>query len=199
MAITTHIFDTIMRPVDAAGMRRMRRRTVSRAFGRVLEVGAGSGLNASHYNFRLTDSLNVTDLIADKPVLRAALRRADAPHDRITVEDADLCDLPYEDASFDSIVCTLVLCSVGSLTRAIDEMWRVLRPYGIVCFIEHVHSSRPVVRPALESVTPAWRRVAGGCHLNRDTLPALRRHGFSVQIEQTAVDNIVNSGYATRL
>lgn len=176
----------------------MRRRTLARASGRVLEVGAGSGLNAPHYDFRKVESLHVTDRIADTAALRAALRRAGAPRDRISVGDADLCELPFADTEFDSIVCTLVLCSVASPASAVREMHRVLKPGGIVCFIEHVHSSRAVLRPVLDSATPAWRRVAGGCHLNRHTVAGLRRYGFSVHVEHTAIDGVIKSGYAIR-
>ena len=187
-----------MQPLELAGLSRIRRRALSRAVGCVLEVGAGSGLNAPYYDFRRVDTLHVTDRLADTRALRRAFHRAGAPPDRMSFGDADLCELPYADASFDSIVCTLVLCSVASTAGAIREMHRVLKPDGTVCFIEHVHSSHPVLRPVLDAATPAWRRVAGGCRLNRNSVSAFRQHGFSVQVEHTAVDGVLRSGYAIR-
>ncbi|MFW6368378.1 MAG: class I SAM-dependent methyltransferase [Spirochaetota bacterium] len=196
MATGTILFDTFMRPLELAGLSRLRKRVVGRAAGSVLEIGAGSGLNAPHYRFDRISDLTVTDKSADRPVLSRALRKVAAPLERIVIQDADATALPFPDNAFDTVVCTLVLCSVPSVERAASEMRRVLKPGGTVHFIEHIHTPRVTLKPVFETLTPAWRRVADGCHLNRDTPALLIRGGFHVMVGTRSFDGVVVSGVA---
>ncbi len=197
MAISTHIFDVAMQPLELAGFARMRRHVLSAVRGDVLEVGAGSGLNSVYYPSSAISSLTVTDRQADRAALARAFSRRPLADAQISIEDADLMALPFDGRRFDTIVCTLVLCSVPDVHRAAREMIRVLRPGGVILFMEHIQSSRPRVKPFLDTVTPAWRRIADGCHLNRNTPALLEEAGLKVHLDHIWFDGLLVSGYAT--
>ena len=148
--------------------------------GRVLEVGAGNGMNFARY------PATVDEVVAlePEPYLRekaeAAARSASV---RVTVRDGVAHPLPLEDDSFDVAVASLVLCSVPDPDYAITELRRVLRPGGELRFLEHVRSSRPRkarVQRVLDGAG-VWPWLIGGCHTARDTLAALEHAGFTLE------------------
>ena len=98
----------------------------------------------------------------------------------ITLEYAKASGLAYPDASFDAVVSTLVLCSVGNQAETLGEIRRVLRPGGELRLWEHVHSLRRLIAAAAAVVTPVYTQFADGCHLNRDTAATVRAAGFEV-------------------
>jgi ubiquinone/menaquinone biosynthesis C-methylase UbiE len=155
-----------------------RRRLLAGLRGRVVEVGAGNGLNFAHYPAEVEEVVAVEP----EPYLRErALERARAAAVRVTVLDGDADALPLPDAGADAAVCSLVLCSVPDQARALAELRRVLRPSGELRFYEHVVSLRPGFAAAQRAMTAAfWRRMAGGCHLDRDTGHAIAAAGFEV-------------------
>ncbi|NUP50830.1 MAG: class I SAM-dependent methyltransferase [Catenulispora sp.] len=163
---------------ERRGTAEHRRRLLAGLSGRVVEVGAGNGLNFAYY------PPGVAEVVAVEPeaVLRAAAERAaaDAPVPVVVVAGhADA--LPLDGASVDAVVLSLVLCSVPHPMHALDEVWRVLRPGGQVRFYEHVRSRSRVVGLLQDVITPVWKRQAAGCHPNRDTLSVLRSAGFRVE------------------
>ncbi|HEY2327291.1 MAG TPA: class I SAM-dependent methyltransferase [Gaiellaceae bacterium] len=145
-----------------------RRALLEHARGRVLEIGAGTGANLPHY----PDGI---DLVLTEPDQHMA-RRMKAESMRVPAEH-----LPFEDASFDTVVSTLALCTVDDLPKALAETRRVLKPGGELLFIEHVRAEPGTKlerwQDRLEGV---WGCCAGGCHPNRDTLSAIRTAGFDV-------------------
>lgn len=153
---------------------------VSDVTGDVLEVGAGTGATLTHY------PTTVTRLVLAEPDvhMRRRLEQKCRVSTRMSAEvsPASLKRLPMPDASFDAVVCTLVLCSVPSVSTALAEIYRVLKPGGGLHFLEHVaaehHTSRYAWQRRLE---PAWRFFAGNCHLTRDTERAIERAGFEVE------------------
>jgi ubiquinone/menaquinone biosynthesis C-methylase UbiE len=150
--------------------------------GRVIEVGAGNGLNFPHYPPSVTEVLAVEP----EPILRkAALEVAPEAPVKVVVVDGVADRLPAEDDSFDEAVASLILCSVPDQGSALAEISRVLRPGGQLRFYEHVVSDRPW-KARLERFADAtfWPRVAGGCHTARDTSAAIRAAGFEVQREE---------------
>lgn len=169
------VYDRLSQSVDAAGMEKRRRRLLSGASGRVLEIGAGTGLNFAHYR-------GVSEVVALEPdgaMRRRMLDRVALAEVPVEVHDAGIDDAPFDDASFDTVVSTLVLCSVPDLSRALARIRRLLKPDGQLLFIEHVVGVG--VRGAIQRVvTPVWRHAAAGCHLDRDTPRALREAGFAV-------------------
>jgi SAM-dependent methyltransferase len=156
-----------------------RRKLLAGLAGRVIEVGAGPGTNFPFY------PRTVEHVLAIEPeaLLRAECinSAADAPVPA-TIKDGVSGHLPAEDDSFDGAVASLVLCSVPDQQRALIELRRVLRPGGELRFYEHVVARQPVAK-ALQRAADAifWPRVAGGCHLGRDTGVALEQAGFTVE------------------
>ena len=163
----------------AKGEDEYRRRMLAGLAGRVIEVGAGNGLNFPFYPGTVERVLAVEP----EPLLRDAATRAarDAPVP-VDVVDGVSGRLPAEDAAFDAGVASLVLCSVPDQARALAELRRVIRPGGELRFYEHV-IAEPRFAAALQRVADAtfWPRVAGGCHLARDTAAAIARAGFNIE------------------
>ena len=153
-----------------------RRRWIPRAHGDVLELGVGSGLNLAFYDAAKVARL--TGLDPSAPLLaRAATRVAKAP---VPVElvRGHAEALPFPDAAFDSAVITYSLCSVEDPARVLAELRRVLRPDGELFFVEHGLAPDARTRRWQRGLTPVWRRIAGGCHLDRDIAAILRDAGF---------------------
>jgi SAM-dependent methyltransferase len=163
----------------AAGWRD-RETLVTGLSGRVLEVGAGDGLNFEHYPDAVTEILAVEP----EPRLRArAAERAAALAQPIAVVDGTAERLPAEDGSVDAVVACLVLCSVTDQAVALAEIRRVLRPGGELRFHEHVLArgrAGAVLQHGLDR-SGLWPQLAAGCHLTRDTERAIRDAGFAVE------------------
>ncbi len=167
--------DLAGRRAERGPMGARRRELLREASGRVLEIGAGTGVNLPHYR-------EVTALILVEP--DAAMRRRLAPRAAAAPFPVEVLDdpaerLPLADASVDAVVLTGVLCSVDDPARALAEARRALRPGGRLLFIEHVRAEGHAARWQ-DRLTPAWRRLNAGCHPNRDTVAAIRAAGFVV-------------------
>jgi ubiquinone/menaquinone biosynthesis C-methylase UbiE len=163
----------------ARGEDEHRRRLLAGLHGRVIEVGAGHGLNFPFY----PDTVDEVIAVEPESTLReAALEAAREAPVRVEVIDGVAGRLPAEDASCDAGVASLVLCSVPDQSRALAELRRVIRPGGELRFYEHVISKRPF--PArLQRLADAtfWPRVGGGCHMSRDTSRSIEEAGFSIE------------------
>ncbi len=146
--------------------------------GRVIEVGAGNGLNFPHYPSEVTEVLAVEP----EPRLRAAaLELARSVGLSIQVVPGVAESLPATDSSFDAAVASLVLCSVSDQRKALAELMRVVRPSGELRFYEHVRSPRPWQARVQEATDLVWPLFAGGCHTSRDTVAAVERAGFRLE------------------
>ena len=143
--------------------------------GRVLDVGAGTGANLPYY--RSADE--VVALEPDAAMRRRLVAKTPACPVPVTVDESGAGELPAADGTVDAVVFTLVLCTVPDPGRALAEARRVLRPGGWLVAIEHVLGSG---RPAVwrHRLAPLWSRVAAGCRLDRDTVPAIRAAGFAI-------------------
>jgi ubiquinone/menaquinone biosynthesis C-methylase UbiE len=170
-------YERVSRTSDARGTAGHRARLLGAARGRVIEIGAGNGLNLRHY------PPDVTEVLAVEPEdrLRAMARRtAESARVPVTVVAGHADALPAEDRTFDAAVFSLVLCSVPDPATALTEARRVLRPGGRLFFFEHVRSERAVLARLEDLISPLWSRVAGGCHLNRDLAAAIGAAGFRI-------------------
>lgn len=165
------ILDTAMAPLAP-----MRDRVVPRAEGRVLEVGVGTGLNLERYDPALVDEVVAVD--PDPHMLRRARPRAEAARVPVTLVEAGAEALPFPDGAFDSVVITFTLCTVPELDGVLAEVFRVLRAGGVVHFAEHDRADGATQAALQRWIDPVWCRVAGGCHLDRQPVDALRRAGF---------------------
>ena len=160
-------YDRMLRSTEEAGLRDRRREVVSQARGATLELGAGTGLNLDLY----TDA--VTDLVLTEPsdhMARRLRRRAGAERRDAEVVEAPAESLPFPDDRFDTVVSTLVLCTVGDQRRTLAEVARVLKPGGRLLFVEHVRSPDPRVARWQDRLMRPWRFCGDGCHCNRDTV-----------------------------
>jgi ubiquinone/menaquinone biosynthesis C-methylase UbiE len=151
--------------------------------GRVLEVGAGTGLNFQLYP-------RGVEVIALEPepnmVQRARERLGDGPSPVRLVRGAAEA-LPFPDGSFDAAVVSLVLCSVARPDLAISELRRILRPAGDLRVFEHVRSDNPRHARWQDWLTPLWRPLSAGCHPNRDTPGSLRAAGFDLDVRRVPI------------
>lgn len=155
---------------ENAGQRETRRELIAHADGRTLELGAGSGLNVAHYTAAVSELVLTEPSPAMLGRLRAALAAADPPVASVEVLPAPAQDLPFADASFDSVVCTYVLCTVPDPAAALREVARLLRPGGRFLFLEHVHAGEGTLLGRFQDlVERPHRYVAAGCHPNRRT------------------------------
>ncbi|MDQ6617202.1 MAG: class I SAM-dependent methyltransferase [Actinomycetota bacterium] len=170
-------YDWMLAATEARGLADRRRRLVASARGRVLEIGAGSGLNLRHYRPDRVDALLALE---PDPGMRARLAwRAETTTVPLEVRGVAVDDADLPEGGFDTIVVTLTLCCVPdpAATAAAIATWLV--PGGRLLLIEHVAALG--MRGALQrAATPMWSRVAHGCHLDRPTLTTLRQAGLSV-------------------
>jgi SAM-dependent methyltransferase len=173
------LYDLSFHRGERAGMADRRRRLLATAQGRVLEIGAGTGLNLPYYTDAV-DELVLTE--PEAPMARRLQRRA-VPGTEIVPARAEA--LPFPDGAFDTVVSTLVLCTVEDPGRAVAEARRVLRPGGQLLFIEHVRADGGLARWQ-DRLDGVWRHVGNGCHANRDTLAALGAGGFAIREVETA-------------
>ena len=181
MTISARVFaamyDRMMASSEEAGLRDIRRRALAGARGRTLEIGAGTGLNLELYPEA------VTEMVLTEPEEPMSRRLRAKVGDRASVVDAPADDLPFEDDAFDTVVATLVLCTVPDSQAALGEIARVLAPDGQLLFVEHVRSEDAGLARWQDRLRPLWGVVGHGCRPNRDTAADLRSAGFTVQLE----------------
>jgi ubiquinone/menaquinone biosynthesis C-methylase UbiE len=154
----------------------LKRGVLMEAHGRVLEIGVGTGLSFPHYP-------HVDELVGIDPsegMLRRAHGRSAELGQDVTLLSADAEQLPFEDASFDTVVCLMVLCTVDDPRSALVEIRRVLRPGGRLLFLEHVRSTDPRQARWQDRLERPWGWIAGGCRPNRRTLEAITSAGFEL-------------------
>lgn len=171
------VYDPFLWCGEVSGMRRRRRALLAGARGHVLEIGAGTGLNVAHY------PSDVDDLVLAEPepgMRRKLALRIDGLARPARIVDAAAERLPLADSSVDTVVSTLVLCTVADPERALREIARVLRPDGELLFIEHVRSGSPLHAACQDKLLRPWRGFAGGCVCNRPTPDLMRACGFTV-------------------
>jgi len=159
-----------------------RQRTIAAAEGRVLEIGIGSGLNLRFY------SAHVNEIVGLEPAPRLtemARGRAARTSIRTTLVQGFAEAIPLEDRSVDTVVTTWTLCSIPDVSAALREVRRVLKPTGQLLFVEHGQAPDEDVRKWQDRLTPAWKCIGGGCHLNRPIRALIETAGFSIAQLQT--------------
>jgi len=163
-------YDLAMWPAERFYLSRLRRGLLGEARGKVLEIGAGTGANLPYYAGSVRVVLSEPDPwmlrraeLVGRPAMLAAAER-----------------LGFASSSFDTVVSTLVLCTVKDPAAALAEVRRVLRPGGGLLLLEHVRSAAPKTARWQTRLTPGWKKLARGCHLDRDTAARVREAGFAI-------------------
>ena len=175
------MYDSVMARTEKAGLSAHRQALLSQATGDVLEVGAGTGANLALYGDGVT-SLTLTE--PEKPMVRRLEKHLAERHPSARLVSAPAEELPFDDDSFDTVVSTLVLCTVDDQPAALREMQRVLRPGGRLLFIEHVRAEEQKLARLQDRMAPINVRIGHGCRCNRPTLEGIQDAGFSVtQVE----------------
>jgi ubiquinone/menaquinone biosynthesis C-methylase UbiE len=172
-------YDRGFKATEEAGLREMRRELLAQARGRVLELGAGTGLNLEHY----PKGIESLTLVEPDPHMTKQLREKLVQSGRaaeISVVEAPGEKLPFPDSSFDTVAVTLVLCTVPDPAATLEEINRVLAPDGQLLFLEHVRAEDPGLARWQDRLERPWRFLGDGCHCNRDTASAISAAGFSI-------------------
>lgn len=173
--ILPHVIELAMRQKTFTPFRE---RVAGAARGRVLEIGIGSGLNLASY---CAGAEEVYGVDPSTELLAKASHRVKTARIPVRLIEGSSEKLPFDDRSFDTIVMTFSLCSIPDGALAMREMRRVLRPDGKLLFVEHGRAPDPTVVRWQNWLTPAWKRLAGGCHLNRKIDDLIKAGGFRIE------------------
>jgi len=173
--VLPHVINMAMRQKNLAAYRG---RVVRAAEGRVLEVGIGSGLNLPFYPAKVASVIGVDPSKKLLAMARSARRQGSL---LVHFIEGTAESIPLDRASVDTVITTWTLCSIPDASRALCEMRRVLRPGGRLLFVEHGRSPDAKVRWWQDHLTPLWKRMGGGCHLNRAIEPLIGGAGFEFE------------------
>ncbi|MGJ7912974.1 class I SAM-dependent methyltransferase [Neobacillus sp. LXY-1] len=169
-------YDFFMNPLEKRKFIKIRQELLSKASGRVLEIGSGTGIN-----FPLYKGVDKVVAIEPSPFMQERSRKkqsqASVP---IKVVQASAEQLPFESDTFDTVVATLVFCTIPQPEKAIEEMRRVCKPNGKILLFEHVKMENRFLAVLQDWLSPAWKKICDGCCLNRETLTLLRSNGISI-------------------
>lgn len=170
------LYDFFMKPLEKRKFISIRSQLLAKASGKVLELGSGTGINFPLYR-------DVQSVIAIEPNPYMSDRATEnKAHANVPVEivQAGAEKLPFEDHSFDTVVATLVFCTIPDQEMALQEMKRVCKPNGTILMFEHVKMRTPFLSKLQDWLTPAWKKVCDGCCLNRETEKLIKQNGLSI-------------------
>jgi ubiquinone/menaquinone biosynthesis C-methylase UbiE len=171
------LYDVVMRTVEGGPLGGWRRSIVQPARGRVLEIGAGTGLDFRYYDHGVT--VFATDV--DIGMLARARARAATANATVLLVAADAEALPFRAGAFDDAVIGLALCTIPDPGNALAEVCRTVRAGSAVRLLEHVRARNHILARLQDWLTPIWARLAGGCQLNRDAVSTVIRSGLTVE------------------
>jgi len=187
-------YNLFMFPFEKILLHDFRRNAVSMASGDVLELGAGTGVNFKYYRKDRLNSLTIVDIKISDSV------KAAAEHfiSNVEIIEGDAEKLPFPDSSFDTVVFTLVFCSVNNPENGLSEVRRVLKKDGKIIFIEHVKPESNKMKVAAEKVNPTWNSFSNGCNINRETLHLIKSAGFTLISDSYTRKGVFITGSAVK-
>jgi len=166
-----NIYDMFMAPLEKRVLAGIRVKIIPRAFGNVLEIGYGTGANFPYYKASSVKKLYALDMkVSNSHKIKTVIP--------VQFYQGRAENLPFPDETFDTIVETLVFCSVEDLTKSVREVLRVLKPGGIFIYIDHVLPEEKSLASLFKAVNIFWPRIAGGCSLTRETHKIIEASGL---------------------
>ncbi|WLV25437.1 class I SAM-dependent methyltransferase [Aciduricibacillus chroicocephali] len=172
------IYDKVMNPIERRAFYSIRKQLIGKAEGKVLEIGAGSGVNFPYYK----KAQEVHAIEPNMYMQKRAVNKLQSAAIPIHFYEASAEKLPFADNSFDTVVATLVFCTIPDVLKAFKEIEKVSKPDATLLLFEHVRmSEKPFLAKLQDVLTPGWKRVCDGCHLNREPLELLQQTRFLVK------------------
>ncbi|HLQ70625.1 MAG TPA: class I SAM-dependent methyltransferase [Bacillota bacterium] len=176
-----YVYDNVMQLEQSTNLYKARKALLSMAYGRVLEVGSGTGINFPLYNSGIT----LDALEPNRQMIKRAqnnIYRASIP---ITLHETTAENMAFPENTFDSVVSTLVFCTIPEPKKALENIRQVAKPNAPILFLEHVRMRQPVFAKMQDILTPLSKKLAGGCHLNRRTLTTINESRLSIKYVHT--------------
>ncbi|NHC41473.1 class I SAM-dependent methyltransferase [Bacillus sp. MM2020_1] len=169
-------YDFFMNPLEKKKFKRIRMELLSKATGNVLELGSGTGINFPLYE----EAVKVTAIEPSKHMIERSLSKQKQACVPIDIVQASAEELPFAADTFDTVIATLVFCTIPNPEKAILEMKRVCKSDGKILLFEHVKMQNRFLSSLQDWLTPAWKKICDGCCLNRNTIDLLRGHNISI-------------------
>lgn len=165
-----------MKPLERKQFKAIRTNLLKNAKGKILELGSGTGINFPLYK----SAENVTAIEPSQHMIRQSLKKQNLSVVPIEIFNANAEKLPFKDHSFDTVVGTLVFCTIPNPDKALAEAKRVCKPGGKILLFEHVRMANPFLSRLQDWLTPFWKRICDGCCLNRDTVKLLNQQDLEI-------------------
>ena len=177
------IYDFLLSPLEYLFLTKHRKDLFKEVKGRTLEIGFGTGVNFKFFDI----SIDYTGIDPDLNMSEIAKEKAKSNY---RLMEANAEDLPFENESFDTVITTLVLCSVENPQKSLEEIFRVLRPGGHFLLIEHIRHQNFYLSNLQDFLNPTWKKIAGGCNLNRDQDFLISKFNFNIVNENLFLNGI---------
>jgi SAM-dependent methyltransferase len=194
MGFAETTYDKFLAPFEKLRLSEKRGLLLSQTFGKVLEIGVGTGVNLAHYPYSQLEQLDLIDIDLTQKVIHYKF-----PNNfPVSIAEYSVENLPFDDAYYDFVVFTLVFCSVPDPIKGLSEVMRVLKPGGKILFIEHVLPHRHGLKQLFKGFSPLWKKMAHGCHLDRETLQLIKLAGFEIEFSEHFFKSSFISGVAKK-
>jgi ubiquinone/menaquinone biosynthesis C-methylase UbiE len=186
------LYDLFMAPLEAIKLKRLRKTLLVDVRGTVLEIGTGTGANLPYLPYHKINHLYLTDIQLSKGVKSYEFPK----HLKVNLLECPLEELEIPESSLDSIVFTLVFCTVENASAGLQKVFRLLKPGGKIYFIEHVLPHHHRLRTLAHKLNPIWSKAASGCNLNRETLNTILKAGFTIERHSVSLGGALIEGVA---
>lgn len=172
-----YVYDHVMKLEQSTNLYKARKALLAMAHGRVLEIGSGTGINFPLYtNNVIVDALEPNPRMIKRT--KGSMRRTSIP---IHMHETTAEDMVFPENTFDTVVNTLVFCTIPDTERALQNIQYVAKPGATILFLEHVRMKQPFLAKTQDIIAPLFKKVADGCHLNRNTLETINNSGLTVK------------------
>ncbi len=179
-----NLYDVCMKPIENRWLKKIREKSIPKAMGTVLEIGFGTGANYPFYDFSKVEKIVAVDI-----------KNHTLSGQNVEFVEASIESLPFQDNCFDTVVASLVLCSVEHQDIALKEIKRVLKPKGCYIFMEHVRPKDTQGR-IFDTVNVIWKAFSRGCQINKNTLTLIEKLDWKVEVK--FLGDILCYGKATK-